>query len=507
MVPANRRAFLKTTGAAAALAGLGDLAFLSALRPVSAAEATLDADVVRFDSGIEPIVRLLEETPRENIVGVVADRVKRGLSYREVLAAVQLAAIRNVQPRPSVGHKFHSVLVVNAAHLASLASPAEHRWLPIFWAVDYFKSSQAQDVRENNWTMPPVDEKAIPSATKARDEFVSAMESWDEGKADAAAAALARTAGTNGIYELFYRLGMRDFRSIGHKAIYVANSRRTLECIGRQHTEPVVRSLAYALLMHEGGNPAERDDAADRPFRRNQELAGKIRTDWLGGKLDDKATREVLVALRTESNDALCDMTVELLNRGVSPQSIWDGLLVGSGELLMKQPGIVALHSVTTSNAAKYAFDAAADDQTRRMILLQTAAFVPMFREALGGRGSVAEVTVDDLATDAKPDASDEAIGNIFAAIDTEPIEAARRTLAYLKSGRRAEDVIDAARTLVFLKSDDAHDYKFSSAVLEDYYNVSPQWRDLYLASNVLKLQSSTRPDNGLVERTRSALA
>ena len=47
------------------------------------------------------------------------------------------------------------------------------------------------------------------------------------------------------------RYGARDFRDIGHKAIYVANAWRTLQTIGWQHAEPVLRSLAYALLDHE----------------------------------------------------------------------------------------------------------------------------------------------------------------------------------------------------------------------------------------------------------------
>src|SRR5262249_9624001 len=129
----------------------------------------------------------------------------------------------------------HAVLVVNSAHLASLASPDSDRWLPIFWALDYFKDSQARDVREGNWTMGPVDEGAVPPARKAKAAFISAMDNWDEEAADAATAGLARTAGANETYELFFRYGARDFRSIGHKAIYVANSWRTLQCIGWQH--------------------------------------------------------------------------------------------------------------------------------------------------------------------------------------------------------------------------------------------------------------------------------
>ena len=64
---------------------------------------------------------------------------------------------------------------------------------------------------------------------------------------------------------------------------------------------------------------------------------------------------------------------------------------------------------------------------------------------------------------------------------------------------------MDAARRLVFLKGNDAHDYKFSSAVLEDYGHVSPHWRNRYLAASLFYLPGSGAPDNALVGRTRAA--
>ena len=164
--------------------------------------------------------------------------------------------MRNIQPRP-VGFKFHSVLVVNSAHLASLSSPDSDRWLPIFWALDYFKSAQAQNVREGDWTMAATDDAKVPSADKACKAFMEAMDDWDETAADAAVTGLARTAGAQEIFEIFCRYGARDFREIGHKAIYVANSLRTLQVIGWQHAEAVLRSLAYALLDR-GGDPITR---------------------------------------------------------------------------------------------------------------------------------------------------------------------------------------------------------------------------------------------------------
>src|SRR6185295_6087430 len=124
---------------------------------VSVAEAQVKPDLVRLRPEIEPLVRFLEETPREKLIDETIARIKQGLSYQELLAALFLAGVRNVEPRPSVGFKFHAVLVVNSAHLASLASPDRERWLPILWAVDHFKTAQAQNIKERNgWQMSAV---------------------------------------------------------------------------------------------------------------------------------------------------------------------------------------------------------------------------------------------------------------------------------------------------------------------------------------------------------------
>src|SRR5215210_3512025 len=179
-----RRSFLRTAVAGSgALAALGNLGFLSRLPSVSAQEAALDPRTVRFHPDIEPLVRLLEDTSRERVLEEVAARIHRGLNYREVLAALLLAGVRNIQPRP-VGFKFHAVLVVNSAHLAGLASPDSDRWLPIFWALDYFKDSQARDKREGDWTMAPVDEPAVPPADKAAAALTDALSKWDVAATD-----------------------------------------------------------------------------------------------------------------------------------------------------------------------------------------------------------------------------------------------------------------------------------------------------------------------------------
>jgi hypothetical protein len=485
----------------------GDLSFLSRLRPVTAAEAALPPTTIQFHPDIEPLVRLLEETPREQLIEAVSHRIAHGLSYRELLTALLLAGVRNVQPRPAVGFKFHAVLVVNSAHLASLSSADQDRWLPVLWAIDYFKSAQAHDVNEGNWTMSAVDESRVPSATAAATRFQDALDHWDEEAADVAAAGITRHLPAHQVFELFARYAARDFRSIGHKVIYLANAWRTLQCIGWQYAEPVMRSLAYAMMNHQGEpNPADSDLAPDRPWRWNQELATKLRTDWTAGtNHEPHQVFRLVQTMRDATPEDACKHVADLLNRGVPLRTVTDGLFLSSGELLMRQPGIVALHAVTSTNAIAYSLNTASDDMTRRLLLLQNVAFLPLFRQAMQARGAVSEQAITSLA----PDETSETIGmdGIFEKIQGDPLAASRLLVTGLQQGLSAEDVIRSARRYVFLKGTDSHDYKFSSAVLEDYYQISPHCRNLYLAASVYRLRGSTENDNPLVERVRQALS
>src|SRR5271157_2863337 len=502
----HRRLFLRGAATGGTMLGLSGLEFLSGLPPISAAEARLAPGTVPLLPDMEPLVRLLEDTPRERLLEIVGARVRRGLSYQQILAALLLAGVRNIQPRPSVGFKFHAVLAVNSVYRAGISAADSDRWLALFWALDYFKDSQAHNVEEGGWRMKPVDETRLPEATKTLQAFRQAMDTWDEAAADAAVVRLARTAGSDQVFELLYRYGARDFRSIGHKAIFVANTQRVLPQVGWRHAEPVLRSMAYALLAHEGDNPARQDAPADHPWRRNQELAAQIPGNWQAGKPSREATVEMLAALRQGGEDAICDVAVQLLRREAAPQSLWDALFCGAAELLLRQPGIVALHAVTTINALHHAYLTSGEDQTRRLLLLQAAAFLPMFRQAMEGRGQLREMAIDRLEPIPLSADGSKAVEEVFAEIGRDRQAAAGKTLAYLQANGSAEDFMETARRLVLLKGNDPHDYKFSVAALEDYYHVSPTWRDRFLAASVVQLRGSRGKDNSLVNRIRAAV-
>ena len=499
----SRRSFMTASAAITAFSGSGTI--LPGLRSVSAAEAQMPDGVVRLRPEIEPLVQLIENTERGKLLEEIGRRIRDGLSYREVLAALLLAGVRNVEPRPAVGFKFHAVLVVNSAHIASLAAPDRDRWLPILWAIDEFKSSQARDVEEGNWTMPRVDESRIPAGSALRDSFHQSMKNWDEGLADVSAAGIARQFGAGETLELFAAYAARDFRSIGHKPIFLANAWRTLQTIGWEHAEPILRSLAYAMLNHNGEpNPAGNDLAPDRSWKMNSTLLKDVRADWEHGRVDDSAVRELIAVLHTGTPEDAARSVVAQLNDGIGPQSIFNSLHLAASELLMRQSGIVSLHASTTTNAMRFLFDHVSTPSTRLSLLLQNAAFLPQFREAMKSRGAVSADRILELAP--AENAGSVSLEAIFNDVGKARMSAGKQVLAWLDAGNSAGLLADAARRLVFLKGNDSHDYKFSSAVLEDCLKLTPEYRNRYLAASTWMLKGSTFPTNSLVDRIRSAL-
>jgi len=507
--PFDRRRFVTRSLQAGAIAALGDFSFLRGLPAPAADNDKATRHLVPLSPEIEPLVRLIEDTPRSQLMERIVAEVRKGTSYEELLSAVFLAGVRGIQPRP-VGFKFHAVLVINSAHLASLRAPDKERWLPLFWAIDNFKNSQKANSEQGNWRMEPAEESKLPPPHRAKQRFIEAMDDWDEEGADRAITMLARTASAEQVYELFWRYGCRDFRDIGHKAIYAANSWRTLQAIGWRHAEPVVRSLAYAMLDRGGNdNPAEHDYDADRPFRENQKRLADIGPLWKQRRrLAPEAALDLLETLRSASPSDGSAKVVELLQKGIHPTSIWDGLFLMAGELIMRQPGIIGIHCVTSTNALHFAYQTSACDETRRLLMLQTAAFLPMFRQAMMGRGKLADVRIDRVEKAELTGDPRQALEEIFATVSKDRMLAARKTLALMDgNSERFPPLVTAAERLIFSKGHDSHDYKFSSAALEDYYHVSAPWRARYAASSMFNLKGTGDRDNNLIERTRAALA
>ncbi len=90
--------------------------------------------------------------------------------------------------------------------------------------------------------------------------------------------------------------------------------------------------------------------------------------------------------------------------------------------------------------------------------------------------------------------------------ISKDSSSAAAQALSFAQSRARFEAFADAGRRLIFRKGTDAHHYKYSAAVFEDYDRVSSEWRPHMLATAVYFLPGTSVPDSPVMERARHAV-
>lgn len=482
----NRRKFIHTAG----IAGLGLTSRLGLSEP---------------GGSVPMLLKLLEDSPRERLPRELVRLIRGGLRYEDLLAALTLAATRNVQPYPDVGFKYHAVMMLRSVHLTTQHLEAGEKWLPIVWAADYFKDTQAQERATSGWHMaaPAASTNATANSDTARRALIAALDKWDHEAADTAMVQYARSAGPDEIFAVLFLYGARDLREIGHKAITVSNA-HSLVALSPQPL-PILRSTVAALVNSESDpNPAVHDFPADRPWRANRERIQQIPRSWKQGHDDAGARVDFRAALYRVSPEDAGKTVVEMLQRGISPDALWQVMFATAAELLLHQSGIVPLHAQTTANALHYSYRVSDDEPTQQLALLQCAAFVAMFR-AMTNTG---EAAVNLQALQPQPlqrNARQQPLEEIFADLSIRRrMQAAGKSLGYLRDGGDPAGLIAAARHHLVYGAVEAHDYKFAEAVFDNYaqFPQSDEWRARFLSAGMAYFKAPTKNPVPIVSET-----
>ena len=491
----NRRHFLQWSRNGALLLAAGGWSCLRSDPLASSMTTKSDPKLV------QQLVDTLILTARDRLLETLVRQIQLGLTTAELYSALALAGVQQVEPYPSVGFKYHTVMMLQAVFNTVIHTPNDNSWLPLLWAADTFKQAQARDTLNGDWQLSVVPKKRLPPADQAEQAFINAMDNWDAPAADAAIIQCSRTTSAAQIFEWLFAYGARDFRDIGHKAITASNCQRVLNVIGWHFAEPMLRSTVYALLNHEGeANPAHSDHEADRHWRRNQDYLRQFPKHWQYGKPNKSASIELLTALRTEHSEGAVKLTTQLLRQGVDSQSLWDALILAAGELIMRQSGIISVHANTSINALHYAYRSSTTDDNRGMLLLQAVSFISQFQQLLSGK--LRSLKIDDfspVATD-----SHNRVQEIFSVTSDDRQLASANILHFLNQGGNPQHIMEAGRHYTIYNNTGYHDYKFTEAAFENYQNLSKHWRHRYLSASVFYLNGSKDKENPLITQAKT---
>ena len=437
---------------------------------------------------IEGLAALITKTSRDNAIEAVIGEYRKGATITEILGGTLLAGVREVNPRP-VGYKLHAIMVVGSCFSLSDATPGPRKLLPALYNVDDFKRSQENDEFLGDWTQTPPPAVSFSTEKEARAAFHRAMRDWDDKAADRAVTGLYPFHDIDGIFEIIWPYAARCMGSIGHKIIYAAQAHRALSRIGKPYGLPVVRSLVNSLLAGGGPGPNTRPDELNRKAMR--ELKG----DWKQGRDDPEASAKLLTAFRETSPEEAAAACIETLNQGVGSRSVWDGLRLFASEILMRAPGLLAVHPVTATNAMHIASMATRDDATRRLTLLNCSSWLAMYRDYFRARKDT-DMSMKGPGIDALTPAP----GRAPAAIawmkgDSEPTAVRREVLTLASDSAKFPKIKASLRDVLYRKGFEHHEYKYAAAILEDIGHTHPEWAPRLLAAGVPYLPCEERDE------------
>jgi hypothetical protein len=444
--------------------------------------------------------RILIETEHAQIVPTAASWLQNGLTSIEFLHGLQLAAARTISPYPAVGFKFHAAMAPQSFWLTSEALNGQNRRLPLLWSADYYKRAQARQLAQQpDWTL---DRALITPKASGMRAFAQAMEAWDLDNAEATLVALLAERSSQALFDPLFEYGVRDYRDIGHKAIYAANCHRMLALTGGEDASVVLRSLLHALLNHHGeANPAETDSWRTASWRRAVAAAQTlpIRPHR---RSDIEVARRTLAAIRNANAESVIGWLAGRAREGASPQALWDGIILAAGELTLRGGGFVALHANTTANACYYAYRHSHSEQTRARLLLQSGALMTHFADSVGAT-KLPQRFIDALPP-MTPRTTRSVDHQVFHALDEGRLRAAQVLLGFIEAGQPVQQVIALARHYLIHKASGVHDFKYLEALVENTGWLSPPLRSRYLCTGAFWFKGADEPENDIVRQAES---
>ncbi len=225
---------------------------------------------------------------------------------------------------------------------------------------------------------------------------------------------------------MLWRYGARDYRNIGHKAIFVANAHRTLNAIGWQHAEPVLRSLVLALLdfgkQQKVNGYAFEDQCYRGNLKRLKETLPRLDDAWMAEQAEPAVTRSLLGVIRESTAEEACTEVAARFAKGkTTAGTVWDAVHLAAAEVRMRArsgAAIVGVHAVTAVNALHHAYLVMSEPQDRLLLLLQAVGWMGQFRKWAETReDSLRRFPINDMEPSADAAPLDRALTETLAGV------------------------------------------------------------------------------------------
>jgi len=329
----TRREFLADVGRGMLVAGVGSsLASELGLAPAWGAEVPKGLNF----GPLEPLVRLMQETPPDKLLPTMVEKLRSGTELRTLVAAAALANARTFGGQDYVG--FHSFMALAPAYRMAQDLAPERRPLPVL-KVLYRNADRIQAFGgRGKEVLHEIDSRDLP-ADNGPEVLRQATRTGDFDKAERTFAALMKGPAGEAFNHL--QFSVQDEVDV-HRVVLSWRAWESLDFTGQEHAHSLLRqSVRYCVNSERsrlGRGAPEPEIRALLPKLLDQyrlldrsEFPRVADDAWIGGM-----GRTIANANRARAADAVAGALAE----GFRPDDVAEATCLAANELLLRDSGM-----------------------------------------------------------------------------------------------------------------------------------------------------------------------
>jgi hypothetical protein len=329
-----RRHFLAQVGGGMLVAALGaSLADHLGLAHASAEEARKE----RLTFGeLEPLVALMQETPPERLLPLLAERIKSGTQLRTLVAAGALANARAFGGQDYIG--YHTFMALGPAYAMSRQMEASQQAIPVL-KVLYRNAQRIQAAGLADSDRLDLVESADRSAEHVPGEALQRVaRTGDMAQAERTFAGLVDRDAGEAFNHLQYLV--EDEVDV-HRVVLCWRAWESLDLTGKEHAHTLLRqSVRYCVDVENRMKDRGREPSPIRSLLPRLLDQYRLIGRSPGGRTADDAWVDQLAdSIANGSGESAADTVAGALADGFRPEDIGEAISLAANSLLLRDPG------------------------------------------------------------------------------------------------------------------------------------------------------------------------
>ncbi len=327
----SRRQFLAEVGQGTLIAAVG----CAAASDLGLATAFAEEAPARLDFGsLEPLVRLMQETPVNRLLPQLAEKLKSGVELRRLVAAAALANSRTFGGEDYVG--FHTMMALAPALRMAGELPQALQPLPVF-KVLYRNTNRIQEKGgRKEEVLHPVQPGPLPEGREGGEVLREAVRRKNVEEAEKTFAALAKISAEDAFNHLLYTV--QDTTEV-HRVVLPYRAWGLLDVVGREQAHTLLRqSVRYCVRAESYSGNAEWSGTRTLLPKLLDEhrLIGREPSTRIP---DDKWVDEFSQTLFKSTAEQAAEAAAAALAEGIAPDAIGEAISLAANQLVLRDHG------------------------------------------------------------------------------------------------------------------------------------------------------------------------